>query len=417
MRIALIGAGGREHALGWALSRSPLCDEIISFPGNPGLAELGPTVPQADLTNPEDLLQQVQNHGVDFTVVGPEQPLVAGLVDYFQARGQRIFGPVQAAARLEGSKGWAKEFMKRHGIPTAAFARFSELEPALNYLRSRETPQVLKADGLAAGKGVLLPETISEAEEGLRELMTGSRYGEAGRQVVIEERLTGPEVSVFAVVKGENYLLLPTAMDYKRVGEGNTGPNTGGMGAIAPSPLVDGKLLERIRREIIAPTLRGLREEGIPYHGFLYFGLMLCADGPRVIEYNCRLGDPETQAVLPLLQEDLLSELVRGEEDLVTRTASFRGAAAVVVLASRGYPGSYSVGHEIRGLNLVRRARVFQAGTRRAAGGLFTAGGRVLAVSALGADLREAVESAYLEADRIDFANRYLRRDVGHDLL
>ena len=398
MKVLVIGGGGREHAITWKLAQSPHNPVLYIAPGNPGTAALGSNV-AIGVGEIDKLVTFAREETIDVTIVGPEQPLVDGIVDAFQTAGLRIFGPSSRAAALEGSKAFAKAFMARHGIPTAAYQAFkrADYEAARRYIESQPAPLVLKASGLAAGKGVLICQTREEALAGLDAMMKESRFGDAGDAVVIEECMTGEEASVFALTDGERYVLLAPAQDHKRIGEGDTGPNTGGMGAYAPAPVMTGALLKEVEATIILPTLRGMAAEGNPYQGILYIGLMMTPVGPRVVEFNCRFGDPETQVILPLLQEDLLEivdALVDGEKPLPA-VAEPDTAAACVVLASEGYPGSYPKGRRITGIQRAEDEEdvvVFHAGTRESDGGVETSGGRVLAVAATAADLQQALE-------------------------
>ncbi|QXD15968.1 phosphoribosylamine--glycine ligase [Rhodocaloribacter litoris] len=420
MRILIVGSGGREHALAWGLAQSPERPELYIAPGNAGTETLGENVPVAadDL---DGLLALARERRVDLVVVGPEQPLVAGLVDRLEAAGVPVVGPTAAAARLEGSKAFAKAFMQRHGIPTAAHRTFTarDYDAAVAYLDAVGAPVVVKASGLAAGKGAVVCSTRPEARAALDAMLREGRFGAAGDEVVIEEYMQGEEASVFALTDGTDYVLLAPAQDHKRIGEGDTGPNTGGMGAYAPAPVVTEAVLARVRREIVEPTLRGMAAEGHPYRGILYVGLMITEDGPKVVEYNCRLGDPEAQVVIPLLAGDLavlFDRLARGrlrEVNVALRPA----AAACVVLASQGYPGTYQKGFVIEGLDeagALDDVLVLHAGTRRRKdGAVVTAGGRVLAVTALAPDLAGALEKAYRGAGLIRFEGKYYRRDIG----
>ncbi|MEM8484691.1 MAG: phosphoribosylamine--glycine ligase [Bacteroidota bacterium] len=419
MKVLVIGGGGREHAITWKLAQSKHAPELFIAPGNPGTAALGRNVP-IGASDVAGLLSFAREEGVALTIVGPEQPLVDGIVDAFNKAGLRIFGPTAAAAALEGSKAFAKAFMERHGIPTAAHRTFDKAAyaEAKQYITQQGAPVVLKASGLAAGKGVLICGTLSEAYAGLDALMKESRFGEAGASVVVEECMEGEEASVFALTDGERYVLLAPAQDHKRVGEGDTGPNTGGMGAYAPAPVMTAALMKEVEATVILPTLRGMAAEGTPYQGILYVGLMMTPTGPRVVEFNCRFGDPETQVVLPLLQEDLLEiigSLVGG--DPLPPVSSAVGAAACVVLASGGYPGSYDKGKAIAGIeeaDALDDVVVFHAGTRdAAAGGVETSGGRVLAVAASAPDLKGALEKTYAGVARIEFEDQQFRRDIG----
>ena len=420
MRILIIGGGGREHALAWALARSPQHPDLFIAPGNAGTAALGQNV----AVNPADiegLLDFARRERIELTVVGPEQPLVDGLADTFEAAGLLVIGPTAKAARLEGSKAFAKAFMARHGIPTAAHRTFGagQYDEAMAYLDAYGAPVVVKASGLAAGKGVLLCDTRAEAQDALDQIMKTRSFGEAGDEVVVEDYMHGEEASVFALTDGEHYVLLAPAQDHKRIGEGDVGLNTGGMGAYAPAPVVTEALMNRVCREIIEPTLVGMEQEGCPYRGFLYVGLMITAEGPKVVEFNCRLGDPEAQVVLPLLDTDLVAvfqALAEGRlRDGSVQTRS--GAAACVVMASGGYPGSYQKGFTIEGLDAAAALDdvvVFHAGTRHdEAGQTATSGGRVLGVTAVGDDLAEALDSAYHAVDVIHFDGAQYRRDIG----
>ncbi len=419
MRILIIGSGGREHALAWALARSPQQPELLIAPGNPGTAALGTnlSVAAGDL---DGLVGAAREHAVDLTVVGPEKPLVAGLADRFEEAGLAIVGPSAAAARLEGSKAFAKAFMQRHGIPTARHRTFEadEYEEARAYLDAQPLPVVVKASGLAGGKGALVCATPEEAREALRRVAEERDFGKAGDEVVIEAFMEGEEASVFALTDGEHYVLLAPAQDHKPVGEGDTGPNTGGMGAYAPAPVVTGERLTRICRTVIEPTLRGMAEEGHPYRGVLYCGLMMTDEGPKVVEYNCRLGDPEAQVVLPLLVTDLVEVFQRLTEGALHKVAMHTngGAAACVVLASQGYPISYETGLPIEGIDdaeALGGVTVFHAGTRRESGRLVTSGGRVLGVTAIGEALKGALRTAYRGVEAIAFDGKLYRRDIG----
>lgn len=420
-RILIIGRGGREHALAWKLAQSPRVQGVWVAPGNGGTALAGGKVANVDLQEGDfaGLIDFARRSGVTLTVVGPEAPLADGMVDAFQAAGLRCFGPSKAAAQIEASKAFAKDFMARHGIPTARHATFSDFDAALAHLRQIDYPAVLKASGLAAGKGVILPASLDEAEAALRQIMLAREFGAAGDEVVIEERLAGPEASVLAFSDGRTVALMPAAQDHKRVFDGDQGPNTGGMGAYAPAPLMTPTLLDEVRRTVLQPTVDGLAAEGMPYIGVLYAGMMLTADGPRTLEFNCRLGDPETQVILPLLESDLVDVI---EACLTGRLANVDvrwrdGAAATVVAASEGYPGSYPKGREISGVaeaEALPGVAVFHAGTRLDdAGRLLTDGGRVLAVTGIGGDLPAALGRAYAGIEPICFQGMHFRRDIG----
>ncbi|RLT43291.1 MAG: phosphoribosylamine--glycine ligase [Chloroflexi bacterium] len=418
MNLLLIGSGGREHALAWKLSQSAQVTRIFVAPGNGGTATTAKCenlpISDSDLAG---LLAFAQARAIDLTVVGPEVPLVAGVVDRFQAAGLRIFGPVQAAAQLEGSKAFSKAFMLRHGIPTAQAQIFSDFEGAADFVWTLDAVPVIKASGLAAGKGVILPDSRDEAVDVLRSVMVDRRFGAAGATVLIEERLVGPEMSVLAFSDGRSLSVMPAAQDHKRLGDGDTGPNTGGMGAFAPSPLATPELLAEVERTILRPTIAGMAAEGAPYVGVLYAGLMLTGDGVKVIEFNCRFGDPETQVVLPLLESDLVDLLQAcidgrlGEMAPAWRT----GAATTVVMASGGYPGDYAKGKPIAGLTEAEAAGcdVFHAGTTLAEGQLLTNGGRVLSVTGLGDHIAGAAQHAYAGLAHIAFDGAVWRTDIG----
>ena len=420
MKILVIGGGGREHALAWKLAQSPRVTRVYVAPGNAGTA-LEAKVENVPIaaTELERLAEFADQRGIAFTLVGPEAPLVAGLVDLFEARKLPIFGPSRAAAQLEGSKHFAKEFMARHGIPTAAYAAFTEVEPALAYVRERGAPIVVKADGLAAGKGVIVAATEAEAEAAVRDMLAGNVFGSAGHRVVIEECLVGEEASFIVMVDGEQVLPMASSQDHKRVGEGDSGPNTGGMGAYSPAPVVTAVVHDRVMDEIIRPTVRGMAAEGHRYRGFLYAGLMVDADGaPRVIEYNCRFGDPETQPVLLRLRSDLVDLVeaaLAGRLDTMVADWDPRPALGVV-MAAAGYPGDYPSGDVIAGLPADTDAslKVFHAGTALRDNAVVTVGGRVLCVTALGEDLAAAAGRAYATARGIHWSGAFYRRDIGH---
>lgn len=416
-KVLVIGAGGREHALVWALARSERVSQIFVAPGNAGTAVLATNVP-IGVNEIDALLTFAQQEGIDLTVVGPEAPLAAGLVDQFQAAGLVVFGPSQAAAQLETSKAFAKEFMAAQGIPTATYAVFDAYEAAQDYVAAQSGALVVKADGLAAGKGVLICDTVAEAQAALEQVMVTRQFGSAGDQVIVEECLTGPEVSLLAFSDGERVVAMLPARDHKRAYDGDAGPNTGGMGAYAPPPDVDESLVAEITRTVLEPTIQGMAQRGTPYVGVLYAGIMLTPTGPQVLEFNCRFGDPETQVVLPMLASDLFEIMLaciegRLTADLVRR---HEGACATVVMASPGYPSSYPKGLAIAGIEAAEalpNVTVFQAGTKQGDAGLVTSGGRVLAVSALGADMETAVARAYEGVALISFEGAHFRQDIG----
>ncbi|MCB9758563.1 MAG: phosphoribosylamine--glycine ligase [Alphaproteobacteria bacterium] len=417
--ILVVGGGGREHTLAWRLARSPSAGRVFVAPGNGGV-DADPRLERLDVRDVDidGILHAAVDLQVGLVVVGPEAPLAEGLADRLAGVGIPCFGPTSAGARLEASKHFAKGFMDRHGIPTARWAAFSALEPALAWLDAVDFPVVVKASGLAAGKGVLIPDGPEETRAALRRVLVDRDFGDAGDEVVLEERLTGPEVSVLAFTDGQRYAMMPPAQDHKRALEGDLGPNTGGMGAYAPAPVATPALLRQIEAEVIAPTLRGLAAEGAPYRGVLYAGVMLTPDGPRVLEFNCRFGDPETQALVPLLDGDLAEIMLACATGALdpARVTWREGSAATVVLASQGYPGPYRKGFPITGVNqadALDGVEVFQAGTRFEGGQLVTSGGRVLAVTGRGATLREALQRAYAGARCIDFEGRTFRRDIG----
>ena len=419
MKVLVIGSGGREHALAWKLAQSPRVSEVIVAPGNAGTATEAQcrNVP-IQVTDLDGLLALAREEGVAVTVVGPEIPLVAGAVDRFRAAGLRIFGPTAAAAQLEGSKAYAKDFLARHGIPTAFYAVFTEIEPALAYLRERGAPIVVKADGLAAGKGVIVAMTLAEAEDAVRDMLSGNAFGAAGARVVIEEFLDGEEASFISMVDGNTALPMATSQDHKRVGDGDTGPNTGGMGAYSPAPVVTAEVHARVMREVVNPTVAGMIADGIPFTGFLYAGLMIDASGaPKVIEFNVRFGDPETQPVMLRLQSDLLALIdaaIDGRLHDVQAHWNPRPSLGVV-MAARPYPETPITGDVISGLGAVPpEAKVFHAGTALDADRhVVSAGGRVLCVAALGDSVADAQRAAYAGVDAISWANEFHRHDIG----
>ena len=413
MKIMVIGGGGREHAIVKKLKENPNVTALYCLPGNGGIAKDAVCVPIA-ATNLDSIVRFAQEHSIDYAVVAPDDPLAMGAVDLLEAIGVPCFGPRKNAAIIEASKVFAKELMKRYGIPTACYETFDDMDAALRYLETAPMPAVIKADGLALGKGVIIAQTLSEAKEAVRAMMEDKRFGKSGERIVIEEYLEGPEISVLSFTDGKTVVPMVSSMDHKRAGDGDTGLNTGGMGTVAPNPYYTPEVADRCMREIFLPTIRAMAAEGRPFKGCLYFGLMLTKDGPKVIEYNCRFGDPETQVVLPLLKTDLLTVMQAvTEERLADCPVTFSdGAAACVILASEGYPGSYQKGFPIRipdDLN----AEIFTAGVKETDGQLVTSGGRVLGVTATAPTLKEALQKAYAAAEQIRFENVYYRRDIG----
>lgn len=420
MNILVIGNGGREHALAWKAAQSPEADRVFVAPGNAGTArEPGLENVNIDVMDLDGLANFAATNHVGLTIVGPEAPLVAGIVDLFEERGLRVFGPSAGAAQLEGSKAFTKDFLARQNIPTAAYANFTDVDEALAYVREQGAPIVVKADGLAAGKGVIVAMTLAEAEDAIRDMLAGNAFGDAGSRVVIEEFLDGEEASFIVMVDGEHILPMATSQDHKARDDGDTGPNTGGMGAYSPAPVLTPEIEARVMREVIQPTVRGLAAEGMPYSGFLYAGLMVAEDGSsKVLEYNCRFGDPETQPIMLRLKSDLV-ELVEAALDgkLDTVTAEWDPRASVgVVLAAGGYPDSYKKGDVIHGLPQQETSgeKVFHAGTLLKDDQVVTNGGRVLCICALGNSVAEAQQSAYRLVDTITWEGMYCRRDIGH---
>ena len=413
MNIMVIGGGGREHALIRKLKENPGVERIWALPGNGGIARDAECV-NIGAKDLEGILAFAKSHPVDYAVVAPDDPLVLGCVDMLEAEGIPCFGPRKNAAVLEGSKVFAKDLMRKYGIPTAAYEVFSDPKEALAYLETAPIPTVVKADGLALGKGVTVAMTREEAVEAVRQIMEEKKFGTSGDKIVIEEYLEGPEVSVLSFTDGETLLPMVSSMDHKRAGDGDTGLNTGGMGTVAPNPCYTPAVAAECMERIFLPTIRAMKAEGRPFKGCLYFGLMITKDGPKVIEYNCRFGDPETQVVLPLLESDLLEVMQAVTEGrLAECPVRFRKAhACCVVLASAGYPAHYEKGYEISIPEEVL-AHTYVAGAAEKDGKLVTSGGRVLGVTAVAGSLREAVDAAYAMADRVEFGNKYLRRDIG----
>lgn len=422
--VLLIGSGGREHAIAWKLTQSPLLNQLYIAPGNAGTSAVGTNVP-VDGNDFESIKLFVLDHHIDMVVVGPEEPLVRGIHDFFLAdellKNIPVIGPQKAGAELEGSKDFAKQFMIRHNIPTGAYQTFTQetLPEGLKFLRTLSPPYVLKADGLAAGKGVLICKTIEEAATELTDMLSNRKFGKASEMVVIEEFLDGIELSAFAITNGREYLVLPEAKDYKRIGEGDAGPNTGGMGSVSPVPFAGKEFMLKVEERIIKPTVDGLQKDGIPYVGFLFFGIMNVKGDPFVIEYNVRLGDPETESVLPRIKTDLLEIFLAtaqgGLKDIKLETDD--RTAVCVMMVSGGYPGDYEKGKKITGLDSIHQSLVFHAGTSQDKDSVISAGGRVIALTSLAGDLASAVALSLESASHIKFENSYFRSDIGKDLM
>jgi phosphoribosylamine--glycine ligase len=414
MKVLLLGGGGREHALAWALSRSVKCDALFAMPGSDAIGQIARLL-SGKPEDPETVISACKKHSIDFVVCGPEGPLAAGVGDKLREAGIPFFGPNQEAAQLESSKTFAKEFLQRHNIPTAHSVTITSMDEVADALNSFAHGVVVKADGLAGGKGVAVCDDHDQAEAAIRECLESKRFGSAGTKVLLEERLSGPEVSYMGLCDGSTFLALPSSSDHKRLGDGDSGPNTGGMGVIAPSPHFTAQMRERVDREIIAPTLAGLTADELPFSGMLYCGLMLTPEGPKVLEFNVRLGDPETQAVLPLCDVDWLEILwATATGDLRGKKLPSRGAAVCVVLAAAGYPTAPKSGAIISGIDTpMPEGLVFHAGTRQNDGQWQTAGGRVLSIVGLGDDLQQARQSSYSAAQRIHFSGLQMRSDIG----
>ncbi len=423
MNILIIGSGGREHTLAWKLTQSPKLNKLFVVPGNAGTSAIAINVP-IDVNDFAAIKQLVQKEGIDMVVVGPEDPLVNGIHDFFlqdtELTDVSVIGPRKMAATLEGSKEFAKRFMMRHKIPTASYKSFTSknIEEGLTFLESIKPPYVLKADGLAAGKGVLILYDLDEAKNELRDMLISGKFGAASSVVVIEEFLSGIELSCFVLMDGENYKILPMAKDYKRIGEGDTGLNTGGMGAISPVPFVSEKFLEKVHKRIIKPTIEGLNKDQLPYKGFIFIGLIKVGDDPYVIEYNVRLGDPETEVVIPRIKNDLVelfSAVANGNLNSIDLQIDER-TATTVMLVSGGYPQAYKKGIEIRGIDKVDESIVFHAGTQIKDEKILTNGGRVMAITSFGTDFKEALSKSYQNINKIHFDKMYYRKDLGFDL-
>ena len=425
MNILLIGSGGREHALAWKIAQSYHCDQLFIAPGNPGTASIGTNLTIA-VDDFEGLKQAAITHQIDMIIVGPEEPLVKGIFDFFAhdpaTEAINVIGPSAAAAQLEGSKAFSKHFMQRHQIPTAGYAEFTidNYEEGKKYITTHSLPIVLKADGLAAGKGVIIASSHQEALDSFESMLQHKQFGTASARVVIEEFLTGIEVSVFALTDGKTYQIIGHAKDYKRIGEGDTGLNTGGMGCVSPVPFMDAAFMEKVEQKIVRPTIEGLAKEGLVYKGFVFFGLMNCNGEPSVIEYNCRLGDPETEVILPRLQTDLVSILAATDNGTLedVNIEYNDGAFATVMAVSGGYPGDYQKGFQISGLDQVQQSpktTLFQAGTGFKDDTIVTNGGRVLTVTAQGNSITEAVNTAKIALAQIHFEGMNFRKDIGYE--
>ena len=422
MNILILGSGGREHAFAWKMTQSEQCEQLFIAPGNAGTATLGTNL-AIDPTDFEAVKKAVLEHKVEMVVVGPEAPLVLGIYDYFQAdealKNVGIIAPSEEGSKLEGSKAYGKVFMFENDIPTAGYEEFTAetVEEGVNYIATQTPPIVLKADGLAAGKGVLILDNIEEAQSELRAMLDG-KFGEASTKVVIEEFLDGIEFSVFVLTDGTSYQILPVAKDYKRIGEGDVGLNTGGMGAVSPPPFVDAEMMQKVEERIVKPTISGLQNRGISYHGFLFLGLIRVNNEPYVIEYNCRMGDPETEVVLPRLKSDLVDLLYAAATDkLGTKTVEIdERAATTIMLVSGGYPEAYAKGKVMTGFDTVSDSILFHAGTKQDGENIVTSGGRVLAITSLGETFQEALAISNKNADLIDFEGKNYRKDIGFDL-
>jgi len=422
MNVLILGSGGREHALAWKISQSDLLDQLFVAPGNPGTAEIANNVP----LEPSDFKAQeefIKNNDISLLLVGPEAPLVAGISDYFSEKipNLLVIGPSKSGAELEGSKSVAKQFMNRHQVPTAAYRSFhnQQIKEAHDFLESSKSPYVLKADGLAAGKGVLILNDLAKAKEEVEAMLSGNKFGSSGERLVIEEFLEGIEMSVFVLTDGKDYQLLPSAKDYKRIGEGDRGLNTGGMGAVSPVPFCDEVLQKKIEDKIVKPSIAGLAKDGINYKGFLFIGLMIVNGEPFVIEYNVRMGDPETEVVMPRIESDLLESLIACAKGEMSRSQlELAGhAATTVMLVSEGYPEAYEKGKEIKGMDQTGDCILFHAGTKSEDGKLLTNGGRVMAITATGTNYKDALAKSYRNVDRILYEGKYFRKDIGFDLM
>lgn len=418
MNVLILGSGGREHAMAWKISQSERLNQLYTMPGNPGTALCGTNL-SGDIMNFDEVNVAVEQYDIDMIIVGPEAPLVEGIYDYFKDHRVKVIGPSQEAAKLEGSKAYAKEFMLENDIPTAAYGEFTaeNLDAGLAHLECSQAPYVLKADGLAGGKGVLILTDLEEAKAELKAMLSG-KFGGASSTVVIEEFLDGIEFSVFVVTDGKSYHILPVAKDYKRIGEGDTGLNTGGMGAVSPVSFVDDELMEKVEEQIIKPTMTGIQKRGVDYQGFIFFGLINVDGQPKVIEYNCRMGDPETEVVLPRIDNDLLEVLSSvGEDDFTVKSIDIKESyATTVMLVSGGYPEAYEKGKEMTGVDDVVDSIVFHAGTKMDGEALLTNGGRVMALTSYGESKEVAISKSMTSAEKVNFDGKYYRKDIGFDL-
>lgn len=421
MKILIIGSGGREHTLAWKIAQSPLVNKLYCAPGNAGTKMVAENVPiEAD--NLKALLKFAKEQKIDLTIVGPEAPLVLGLVDLFEKQGLKVYGPSQAAAQLEGSKIFSKEKMQKYGVPTASFKVFDNPQEAYDYCCKQSFPLVVKADGLAAGKGVVIAKDLEEVEEAIQDMMVKKIFGEAGERILIEECLKGEEASILAFCDGKNVISMVSSQDHKRIFDNDQGPNTGGMGAYSPAPVVTDEVMRFAQEKVLQPMVTGMAKDGIPYKGILYAGLMLTEKGPQVLEFNCRFGDPETQAVLPRLKSDLIPILLAGCEGRLNEVQLDwnEKTTVCVVLASKGYPGSYEKGREIKGLEVARQFEdvvIFHAGTKEEDNKILTSGGRVLGVTAFGNTIRDAINLAYQAIEKISFDGMQYRKDIGKKAL
>ncbi len=422
--ILLLGSGGRENALAWKLSQSPLCDQLYIAPGNAGTATYDTNI-SLSVTDFEAIKKICLEKNITILIPGPEDPLVAGIYDFFKNDNELkhiiVAGPSKVGAQLEGSKAFAKQFMQRHKIPTAAYREFNEsnFEEGISYLKQQTSPIVLKADGLAAGKGVVIAQSHNEAVEAFTSMIKEAQFGEASKKVVIEEFLDGIELSVFILTDGNNYVLFPEAKDYKRIGEGDKGPNTGGMGAISPVPFADSSFMQKVINRVIEPTVKGLKEENIIYQGFIFFGLIKVNGDPYVIEYNCRMGDPETEVVIPRLENDLVELIIKMDEDALNTVKVQHSAqsACAVMLVSEGYPNSYPKGKVMKGFDKVNNSLLFHAGTANKDNEIVTNGGRVIAITSYGDTIKEALARSYQNAALIEYEGKYYRKDIGYEFI